>query len=85
MSSFFFMNKAIFFSLFSADYQLGDLYAFDPSSNTWTNLTVLAQATPSAREGAGFSSLGGCLYVHGGFSGMIGSLGMSPFSLALVC
>ena len=59
-------------TLLFAAYQLRDLYVFDPNVSTWTLLNSQGQAMPGAREGAGFASLGGLLYLHGGFSGSIG-------------
>jgi hypothetical protein len=52
---------------------LDDLYAFDPATMTWTNLSAADDAgRPSARFGHGFTSAGGLLYVHGGY-GITGS------------
>jgi hypothetical protein len=49
---------------------LADLFVFDPSMLTWTELTGAVHGTPpSARVGHGFTSAGGRLYVHGGLAG----------------
>ena len=65
-----------------ADNQLGDLYEFDPSDNTWTNLTSTSTLSmPSAREGAGFLALHGRLYLFGGFSGLLGAYGELSYCL----
>ncbi len=45
----------------------GDLHSFDPATMTWTLLSAVDGAgRPSARNGHGFTSAGGLLYVHGG-------------------
>ena len=46
---------------------LGDLHSFDLATMTWTRLA--AANAPSARYGHGFTSVGGKLYVHGGYTG----------------
>ena len=47
---------------------LGDLHSFDPANMTWTLLSAAHDAPrPSAREGHGFTSARGRLYVHGGY------------------
>jgi N-acetylneuraminic acid mutarotase len=44
---------------------LNDLYRFNPTSNTWSNLSVANP--PSARSGMGFAATpDGMLYVFGG-------------------
>ena len=55
--------------------QLDDLYVFDPSINVWTDLTSMVLDMPYGREGAGFTSLGGSLYLQGGFSSLFGAFG----------
>jgi hypothetical protein len=41
---------------------------FDIATMTWTELTAFASGTsPSKRDGHGFTSLGGRLYMHGGW------------------
>jgi hypothetical protein len=46
---------------------LADLFVFDPSNLTWTNLTGIVHGTPpSARGAPGFTSALGRLYVYGG-------------------
>eukprot|EP00961_Rhodomonas_salina_P227386 3074227-Rhodomonas_salina.3 len=46
-----------------------DLFAFDPASRTWTDLTSLASGPrPSRMAYAGGAELGGRLYVFGGSS-----------------
>ena len=46
---------------------VNDLYAYDPASMAWTNLSATASgAPPSPRAFHGFTSAGGKLYVHGG-------------------
>ncbi len=51
-----------------ADYP-DDLHAFDPATMTWTLLSAADDAgRPSARYAHGFTSAGGLLYVHGGFT-----------------
>ena len=48
--------------------QKNDLHVYDPASTTWLNLSSHALGTPpSAREGHGFASAEGKLYVHGGY------------------
>ena len=50
-----------------------DLFVFDPSTLTWTELTGAVQGvSPSARHGHGFTSEGGRLYVHSGWTGLSG-------------
>jgi hypothetical protein len=50
------------------DSDLDDMYAFDPATMTWTNLSVADNAgRPSARHDHGFTSAGGLLYVYGGY------------------
>jgi hypothetical protein len=47
---------------------LDDLFAFDPSDKSWTDLSNASRGTlPSARYAHGFTSSDGKLYVHGGF------------------
>jgi hypothetical protein len=47
-----------------------DLHVYDPASMTWFDLTSHAHGQPpTARSGHGFASVGGKLYVHGGFNG----------------
>ena len=54
----------------SAGTLLQDLLVYDPAAMAWTDLSAAASGTPpSAREGHGFTSAGGKLYVHGGFGG----------------
>jgi hypothetical protein len=45
-----------------------ELHAYDPLSMTWFDLSSYFQAgtPPTARNGHGFTSAGGKLYVHGG-------------------
>jgi hypothetical protein len=46
-----------------------DLHSFDPATRTWTLLSAANDTRrPSARSGHGFTSAGGLLYVHGGYS-----------------
>ena len=46
---------------------VNDLYAYDPTSMSWSNLSATASgAPPSPRDSHGFASAGGRLYVHGG-------------------
>jgi hypothetical protein len=53
-----------------------DLFAFDPQTLTWKNLTGTVLGTPpSARFGHGFASVGGLLYVHGGTGERKGLIG----------
>jgi hypothetical protein len=48
--------------------QLDDLHSFDPTTMIWTRLSAADDAgRPSARDGHGFTSAGGRLYVHGGY------------------
>ena len=48
---------------------LDDLHAFDPATMNWTLLSAALDAPrPLARVGHGFTSAGGKLYVHGGYS-----------------
>jgi hypothetical protein len=48
--------------------RLDDLHEFDPTTMTWTLLSFADDAgRPSARSGHGFTSVGGLLYVHGGY------------------
>jgi hypothetical protein len=45
-----------------------DLHVYDPAAGAWTDLSAALSGTPpSPREGHGFTSAGGKLYVHGGF------------------
>ena len=47
---------------------LGDLYSFDPANMTWTLLSAAEDSVrPAARDGHGFTSAGGKLYVFGGW------------------
>ena len=48
---------------------LGDLFAFDPSSSLWTDLTPAGRGTapPGPRAAHGFAWLDGGLYGHGGY------------------
>jgi hypothetical protein len=47
---------------------LDDLHSFDPATMAWTQLSVANDsARPEARAGHGFASVGGLLYVHGGY------------------
>ena len=48
---------------------LGDLFAFDPSSSLWTDLTPAGRGTapPGPRAAHGVAWLDGGLYVHGGY------------------
>ena len=48
---------------------LGDLFAFDPPSSLWTDLTPAGRGTapPGPRAAHGFAWLDGGLYVHGGY------------------
>ena len=47
--------------------RLQDLHVYDPATMAWTNLSAAASGTPpSGRDGHGFTSAGGKLYVHGG-------------------
>ena len=42
---------------------------YDPAAMAWTDLSAAMLGTPpSARQGHGFTSAGGKLYVHGGDS-----------------
>jgi hypothetical protein len=53
---------------------LNDLYVYDPVEGAWTNLTEAASGTqPSKRTDPGFTSVGGRLYLHGGYEGVEGS------------
>ena len=45
---------------------LGDLYLFDPSDESWTNLSDALGSKPSPRHGRGFTPAYNKLYVHGG-------------------
>ena len=46
---------------------LDDLHMFDPVAKAWTDLSAPAGGTaPTARNGHGFTSANGTLYVHGG-------------------
>ncbi len=46
-----------------------DLHSFDPATMTWTLLSAANDTRrPSARSGHGFTSAGGLLYVHAGYS-----------------
>ena len=48
---------------------LDDMHVFDPETNIWTPLSALESVyRPSARFQHGFTSAGGKLYVHGGWS-----------------
>jgi hypothetical protein len=48
---------------------LDDLHSFDPATMIWTLLSAANDTLlPSARSGHGFTSAGGRLYVHGGYS-----------------
>jgi hypothetical protein len=70
-------------SRLSADY-LNDLYSFDPAFIAWNLLSAATVGTrPSAREGHGFTSSGGKLYLHGGYGydDRTGSYGKKVFSL----
>ena len=55
---------------------LGDLYLFDPSKESWTNLSDALGSKPSPRHGHGFTPAYNKLYVHGGAteSGVISEL-----------
>ena len=44
-----------------------DLFAFEPSTSVWTNLSVVGPA-PSPRKYHGFTSAGGLLYLFGGLN-----------------
>jgi hypothetical protein len=47
-----------------------DLHVYDPSSKSWNDLSASSSGTPpSSRIDFGFTSAGGKLYVHGGWSG----------------
>jgi hypothetical protein len=53
-----------------------DLHVYDPETMTWTDLSVPAFGTPpSARISLGYTSAGGKLYVHGGFTFSAGADG----------
>ena len=57
--------------------RLDDLHAFDPATMTWTLLSPADDPRrPSARFGHGFTSAGGLLYVHGGYSDAGSSLSL---------
>ena len=46
-----------------------DFHAYNPASMTWFDLSSHALGTPpTARRDHGFTSAGGLLYVHGGWS-----------------
>ncbi len=46
---------------------INDFHVYSPASMTWFNLSSHALGTPpTARNGHGFTSAGGLLYVHGG-------------------
>ena len=48
---------------------LNDLHEFDPASGAWTDLSAALSGTPPvSRDSHGFTSAGGKLYVHGGYS-----------------
>ncbi len=48
---------------------LDDLHSFDPATRTWTLLSAANDTRrPSSRAFHGFTSAGGLLYVHGGYS-----------------
>ena len=52
---------------------LGDFYEFDPSINTWTNLTgVTSGSIPPRRSGCGLTSARGILYLFGGANTLTG-------------
>ena len=54
---------------------LDDLHWFDPTTMTWTLLSAEDDVhRPSARSKHGFTSVGGLLYVHGGY-GLMGANG----------
>lgn len=46
----------------------GDLFAFDPATVTWTNLTSAFGSAPRRVSAHGFTSAGGKLYVHAGLT-----------------
>jgi hypothetical protein len=48
---------------------LADLFVFDPTTLTWTELTgSIKGEPPSARMNHAFASAGGRLYIHGGYN-----------------
>ena len=48
---------------------LDDFFVYDPVSLTWTNLSSNVRGDPPfAREAHGFTSMGGKLYLHGGWN-----------------
>jgi hypothetical protein len=67
--SFFFLKYDTCLLLYCAGGNFNDLYVYDPSNTTWTNLSAPTYGTPPAgRYGHGFTSAGGKLYVHAGTS-----------------
>ena len=51
-----------------------DLWMFDVMAMAWTDLTLTFQGTPpSVRCDQGFTSIGGKLYVHGGYDAYSGT------------
>ncbi len=55
------------------NYYLSDLHSFDPVAKVWTDLSSMyfsapaGGTAPTARQGHGFTSADGKLYVHGGY------------------
>ena len=64
-------NSAVYFNLLQTIADTGllnDLHMYDPHNISWSDLTVtLTDPWPSPRDGHGFTSTGGKLYVHGGY------------------
>ena len=54
-----------------------DLFRYDPTSLTWTDLTACALGPlPLPRDGHGFTAAGDALYIFGGVFG--GTAGLDP-------